>query len=90
MFNTSSKNGKGYGFFLLALYNFIKSTQIFNFPLFLGTIIIGDNHVASSISWMNSVATNLSIFCLTANEFIVDDLDINEFIINDLTISEFD
>jgi len=75
---------------LFVLFNFIKSTQIFNFPFFLGTTTIGDNHVASSIGWMNLVATNLSISCSTDNEFIVDDLDINEFIINDLTISEFD
>jgi hypothetical protein len=67
-----------------------KSTQIFNFPFFLGTTTIGDNHVTSSIGWMNLVAINLSISCLTANKFIVNDLDINEFIINDLAISEFD
>jgi hypothetical protein len=89
VFNISSKNGKGQGSFLLALFNFIKSIQIINFPFFLGTTTIGDNHIASSIGWMNHVATNLLISCLTANEFNVDDLDINEFIINNLTINEF-
>ncbi len=74
----------------MALFYFIKSTPILNFPFFLSTTTIGDNHVASSIGWMNHVATNLSISYLTANEFIVNDLDINEFMINDLIISEFD
>jgi hypothetical protein len=89
MFNTSLKNGTGQGFLLLALFSFIKSIQIINFSSFLGTTTIGDNHIASSIGWMNHVATHLSIYCLTAYEFNVDDLDINEFIINDLTINEF-
>jgi hypothetical protein len=33
--------------FLVALLSFLKSTQIFNLPFFLGTTIMGDNHVAS-------------------------------------------
>jgi hypothetical protein len=28
----------------------------------LGTIIMGENHVASSIDWMNPSVNNLSIF----------------------------
>jgi hypothetical protein len=50
------------GFFLVALFNFLKSTQIFCFPFFLGNTTIGDNHVASSTCWMNFVANSLSIF----------------------------
>jgi hypothetical protein len=49
MFNISSKNGKIKGYFLFALFSFIKFTIFFNFPFFLGTTTIGDNHVASSI-----------------------------------------
>jgi hypothetical protein len=33
-------------------------------PFFLGTITMGDNHVASSTNLMNPIANNLSIFCL--------------------------
>jgi hypothetical protein len=35
---------------MVALFNFLKSTQILNFPFFLGITTMGDNHVASSIS----------------------------------------
>ncbi len=52
-------------YFFATLFNFLKSTQIFNFPFFLSIAIIGDNHVASSTSWMNIIVNSLSISCLT-------------------------
>jgi hypothetical protein len=42
------KMAKDKDFFLVALFNFLKSTQIFSLPFFLSTIAIGDKHVASS------------------------------------------
>jgi len=55
----------GYGSFLITTLSFPKSTQIFNFPFFLGTTTIGNNQVASSTSLMNLVTSNLSISYLT-------------------------
>jgi hypothetical protein len=49
MFNTSSVKGNGYGDFFVGAFSFLKSIQIFNLPFFLGTITMGDNHIASSI-----------------------------------------
>jgi hypothetical protein len=34
------------------------------FAIFLGTISMGDNHVASSTNWINPAAYNLFISCL--------------------------
>jgi hypothetical protein len=48
-----SVNESGYGFFFVATFNFWKSTQIQNLPLFLGTIIISDSYEAFSTSWIN-------------------------------------
>jgi hypothetical protein len=48
----------------MATFSFLKSIQIHSFPLFLGITTMDDNHVASSIYWMNLVANNLSISCL--------------------------
>jgi hypothetical protein len=56
--------GNGYGSFFMATFSFLKSIQIHSFPLFLGITTMDDNHVASSIYWMNLVANNLSISCL--------------------------
>jgi hypothetical protein len=56
--------GNGYGSFYVAVFNFLKSIQIFNLPFFLGTIIMGDNHVVFSIDSMNPVVNNLFISCL--------------------------
>ncbi len=64
MFNTSFVKGNGYGSFFVATFSFLKSIQIFSLPFFLGTITMGDNHVASSTNLMNPIANNLSIFCL--------------------------
>jgi hypothetical protein len=61
MFSASSKNGKGYGFFMVALLNFQKSSKYFSLPFFLSTTIMGDNHVASSIGWINLVTNNFSM-----------------------------
>ncbi len=46
-------NERGYGSFFVATFNFWKSTQIQNWPLILGTIIIDDSQEASSTSWIN-------------------------------------
>jgi hypothetical protein len=43
------KMAKDKDFFLVALFNFLKSTQVLNFPFFLSTTTMGDNHVASFI-----------------------------------------
>jgi ABC-type spermidine/putrescine transport system permease subunit II len=51
--------------FLVALLSFLKSTQIPKFPFFLGTTTIGDNHVASSIGWINPIVNSLLISYLT-------------------------
>jgi hypothetical protein len=65
MFKTSSVKCNGYGSFFVATFSFMKSIQIFNFPFFLGITTMGDNHVASSIDWMNPGTNNLSIYYLT-------------------------
>jgi ABC-type uncharacterized transport system permease subunit len=49
MFSTSFIKGNGYGSFFVATIHFLKPIQILILPFFLGTITIGDNHVASSI-----------------------------------------
>ncbi len=64
MFNISSMKGNGYGSFFVDTFGFLKSIHIFSLPFFLGTIIMSDNHVASSIDWMNPIANNLSIYFL--------------------------
>jgi len=66
MFKPSYVKGNGYGSFFMATISFLKSIQIVNFPLFLGIITMGDNHVVFSIDWMNPTANNLSISCLIA------------------------
>jgi hypothetical protein len=50
-------------FFFFAL-NFLKSTQIFNFPFFLGTTTIGDRHVTSYTDLMIPIISDLSMFYL--------------------------
>jgi len=45
--------------------NFLKSTHILKFPFLLDITTIGDNHVTSSIGWMNPSDNSLSTFCLT-------------------------
>jgi hypothetical protein len=62
---TSSIKGNGYGSFLVAALSFLKSTQIFNFLFFLGTIIIDDSQVAFSIGLIKLATSNLSISYLT-------------------------
>ncbi len=57
--------GNGCGSFFVAIFNFLKSLQIFSLPFFLGGTTMGDNHVASSIDSMNPTANNLSISYLT-------------------------
>ncbi len=54
----------GYGFFFATTFSFLKSIQILSL-IFLGTTIMGDNHVASSTKLINQVANNLSIFRFT-------------------------
>jgi hypothetical protein len=44
----------------------LKSTQVLNFPFFLSTTTMGDNHVASFIGWMNLAINNLSMSYLIA------------------------
>jgi hypothetical protein len=51
--------------FFVVAFCFIKSIHIINFPFFLGTTTMGDNHVTSFIDSMNQIGNNLSIFCLT-------------------------
>jgi hypothetical protein len=63
MFRTSSIKDYGYGSFFVVAFSFLKSIQILNFPFFLGINTMGDNHVASSTNWMNSVVNNLSMSC---------------------------
>ncbi len=65
VFKTSFVKGNGYGSFFVAAFSFQKSIQILSLPFFLGTITMGDNHVASSTNWINLAANNLSIFSLT-------------------------
>jgi hypothetical protein len=65
MFNISFVKGNGYGSFFVATYGFLKSIHIFSLPFFLGTTIMGDNHVVYFIDWMNPIANNLSIYFLT-------------------------
>jgi len=64
VFKTSFVKGNGYGSFFVATFNFLKSMQIFSLPFFLGITTMGDNHVTSSINWMNPTVNNLSISCL--------------------------
>ncbi len=49
----------------MVAFNFIKFIQVHNFPFFLGTITMRDNHVASFTYWMNPTTNNLSISYLT-------------------------
>ncbi len=56
--------GNGYGSFFVASFNFLKSIQIFSLP-FLGTLTMGDNHVAYFTNSMNLNVNNLSISYLT-------------------------
>jgi hypothetical protein len=44
VFKTSFIKGSGNGSFFVATFHFF---EIFSLPFFLGTITIGDNHVAS-------------------------------------------
>ncbi len=46
-------------------FSFLKSIQIFYLPFFLGTITMGDNHVALFIDLMNPTVNKLFVFCLT-------------------------
>ncbi len=66
VFSTSSVNGNGKGSFFISTFNFLKSTQILNFPLFFGATTFGDNHVASSIGYMKPIVNNLSMYCFIA------------------------
>jgi hypothetical protein len=43
----SSVKGNRYGPFFVTTLNFLKSTQILNFPFFLSIITINDRQVAS-------------------------------------------
>ncbi len=65
MFRTSYVKNNGYGSFFVAIVSFLKFTQTFNLPFFLGITTMGDNHVASSTNWMNPFVNNLSISSLT-------------------------
>jgi hypothetical protein len=65
MLITSLVKGKKYGSFLIATLSFQKSTQILNFPFFLGTTTIGDSQVASSIGLIKLATINLSISYFT-------------------------
>jgi len=65
VFNTSYVKGNGYGTFFVAAFSFLKSILILNLPFFLGTTIMGDNHVTSSTYSMNPIVNNLFISCLT-------------------------
>jgi hypothetical protein len=53
--------GYGYASFFVVAFSSLKSTKILSLPFFLGIITMGDNHVASSIDWINPIANNLSI-----------------------------
>jgi hypothetical protein len=55
---TSLVSNNGYESFIVT-FNFQKFTQIQNLPLlFFGTITIEENHVASSMSYVNYVSNN--------------------------------
>jgi hypothetical protein len=57
--------GNGYGSFFVISFGFLKSIQILSLRFFLGTIMMGDNHVPSSTDSMNPIANDLSISYLT-------------------------
>ncbi len=57
--------GNGHGCFFVVAFCFLKFIQILSLPFFLGTTIMSDNHVTSSIDSMNLVTNNLSISYLT-------------------------
>jgi hypothetical protein len=59
--NNFISKGNGYGSFLVVALDFLKSTQILNFPFFLSITTIGDSQVASSTSLMKLVTSNLLI-----------------------------
>jgi hypothetical protein len=63
MLITSSIKGNKYGSFFVVAFSLMKFIQIYSFPSFLG--IMGDNHVASSINWMNLTTNYLSISYFT-------------------------
>ncbi len=65
MLITSFVKGNRYGSFLGAALSFLRSTQILGFPFFLGTTIIVDSQVTSSICLIKLATSNLLIFCLT-------------------------
>jgi len=48
----------------VATFGFLKSTQKFNLPFFLGTMIIGDSQVTSSTSLMKPRVSSFSMSCL--------------------------
>jgi hypothetical protein len=50
---------------LVVMLNFLKWTQILNFPFFLGTTTIGNSQVASSTNLMKPTTSNLFMSCLT-------------------------
>jgi hypothetical protein len=52
-----SKKAIGMDLFFVATLNFLKSTQIFNFPFFLGTMIVGDSIIGKNIICNQSFAT---------------------------------
>ncbi len=61
VFRTSSIKGNGIGSFFVVAFRFLKFVHIRSFPLFLGILTMGDNHVAFYIDWMNLTTNNLSI-----------------------------
>ncbi len=69
MLITSSVKGNEYGSFLVVALSFLKSTQILNFPFFLGTTTIGDSQVAISIGLIKLATNFFSI--LFDNGYIV-------------------
>jgi hypothetical protein len=50
---------------LVVMLNFLKWTQILNFPFFLGTTTIGNSQVASSTGLMKPTTSSLLMSCLT-------------------------
>jgi hypothetical protein len=71
---TSSVNERGYGFLFVATFNFWKSTQIQNLPLFLGTIIIGDSQETSSTNWINPMYNQKLVNMLFDSSNIIGNL----------------
>ncbi len=80
---TSLVSNNGYESFIVT-FNFQKFTQIQNLPLlFFGTITIEENHVASSMSYVNYVSNNWSIlFLAIASHYDLFGTSFDEFVVS--------